>query len=1454
MSEQKISMTLSLSDLATPKLKGFLDLLGTLEKTIKTSNTALGSFNTTMSTAASGADKASKSMATLDRSLMLVGQGLSSFSATSQSINGTMEALTAVMEKVSASMIGFKSILADARQSMTGLGSAAKTAGGSLSSLVGGTATAGAGFRGMGDEIDATKRKTENLSSSWGDLIKLWGAFKVEQAIVHSTKDAVDFEAEGTKIKNLGLSKGDQTYLKNKADEAAGDLPTLSREKALTLGFDLHTAFGDVEEAGNEIKDFAKRFYNIGRSIGHEVKDNEMLNAMKFVEFRGGTQDPARKQASLDQLEGVQTAFQGRVPIASMLSNMKMLKNSMGVSASDEFIPIMASYMEQIQQAGGTGGQVGTWMTQAGNAALGRGGAANAKLMEARIENGLIDPSGVVRNTAGNIDQQRSNLQMIDPKMFADNMQKWVDTYLAAAATRAGVDMKDRAAIGAFNNTMFKGNGGEIFTKMLDPISRNLALKDAEIQNKSIKGDKAYANNTEDSKGQVDRYTKAMADFKLAIGDSILPAITGIIKGFNELLTTLGEFGKNHPAITGFATLAAALTSAYVAIVTLFPMVSKLFTFLGAGEAGASVAALAGTVMTSIGEMIAGIVAAIGGLPVLIGLAIAGIAAYFLFDGSLDNAKMFWDSLVNLFDERLGMLKQLVIDLGSAIAEAFGLDEAWAQVKLFWGNISDAWSEGIKVVFDYAVEFVDTIARFFGFESASQALAVFLKSASDLWATFWADLGAMVDQGLKYIVDSFLFPGAYDNLKSFAVSVKGAFGDMVNDIKDACSKIGDFIASTFNAAMTKLGIIRREAAGVASSGAGLGVGSGSAPEAGHPSPKFVPPAASADGKLYPGGARPTPQGKTGKGPNLDKLEANSEAEAARFEKEKLAIELKAVESLYKDHQIGIESMFTTKVETIKRQTAEEIAALEKEKSTLEKDPIKNATQIAKAGHGIIIAQMKEKQALLDVEMEKKKALESLNKEGLTIEEKLQNITKSASTAKIALLDIEYAKKRQILEINGQLAAAANLDALHNAEVNKVKYDDKMTKINLLKQVEQTAEMQAQSQRKNGYITTADAEQQIVEAKRKLGEQELVNLDAAEKYAIAIKDPQMLESIKQMKIAAEDLTNTLDAGAQKFKDAMQSGIEGGLNDLMNGTFSFKKFADSIAQSINKSVAKSLSETITNGLFGTSKDGNGGMLGGLLGDPKSGEGNFLTNLFGGTSKKGGTGASSGFLNNLFGGGSSTGGATGSDASGYQGTQNNPSAFVAGLGGATTGLQNMTKNGVEASTASLIKGVSQDTMSQSASQMATQALQQLAEAAQQASAALQSMGNKGGSGVGGLGSLFGGGGMGSNPEGYMGTMNNPSAYVGGGGGDFLSGLFSFDVGADSIPRDMIAKIHKGEMILPSDTAERIRNGGIGGGGAPINVTNNFTLDGTHDKRSQSQIGAALGAGVQKAQRRNG
>lgn len=74
-------------------------------------------------------------------------------------------------------------------------------------------------------------------------------------------------------------------------------------------------------------------------------------------------------------------------------------------------------------------------------------------------------------------------------------------------------------------------------------------------------------------------------------------------------------------------------------------------------------------------------------------------------------------------------------------------------------------------------------------------------------------------------------------------------------------------------------------------------------------------------------------------------------------------------------------------------------------------------------------------------------------------------------------------------------------------------------------------------------------------------------------------------------------------------------------------------------------------------------------------------------------------------------------------------------------------------------------------------------------------------------------------------------------GGIGDAIGGLFGgitpFARGTNEVPKDMIAQIHRGEMIVPAYDAAKMRNGGGGGGNVNVIINNNAGADVTQSSR---------------------
>jgi hypothetical protein len=1422
MTDKNISMTLSLADLASPKLQGFLSLLKTMENSVGSSNNTLANFSKELNNVAASLEKTNGALKTFDSGVTSSSQGISSFGASAKAINDALNGMASVVEKVSSTLKMFEESVIYAGRSVASMGSSAMVAANQVSNFAVGTTLAKQSVSQFGSQVKRTttgllnmgtqaKQTNDHISKMHEALLGMY-ATEASHKIVDAEKESLNlagqFEAQKTRLEGRGLNQDQISQFVANGSNLQSINPRLNDTESLALHGELQKLTNSTEETIKVAGELAK-FYNVLEFYtGHKQSEQDRNNWATSIEQMGGMQSEAKLKSAIQMVVAQAVESQGTFNAEKMLTLTSKYGGTMRGMSEEGQRDTMA-YMSSVR--GGAGATALRALDRFSN-----GRALTTQDIEFGSSIGLISPEQLKKKDNGTVDVTRTKQAIASSGgvLGADVLRdggliKWFDSVLTPLLMK-NYKNPDGSKYDPTNKenrdvALSQLKGSDVLLTLLKELGdMGSKYSEANTLGKTAAGAKAVLPYDELQKKAAEapsekwkQFVTAMERLGTTLGETVLPAMTKFINILTQGVNSLNSFSKDHPSLAFFVEVAGAVVAATLAF-------AGWLAIIGQFDAALTILMLPLKLIPAlIGFIKIAVLDVAAGFPLLIAAAssawasmVAGATTAFAALKTAGAALMSTAGLIGIF-----------IVAAAAIATIFLFPDTIGNFEIFGvdaGKVAKNITAGIQEAFDFLAT---SLSRVFNW--ILEKAGVVTKAAADA-------------------NDASLSAGYNDrsNARAASINDRGWSGDANNgqippmENADPSKPLGSYNdPNNINKAWS-LEYIQARKKALASSGHGYAQ-TNSVNE--YPSITDLPSGGApiAKTKKATGG---------GAAAAADRREANSESENAKFERDKLAIELKATEQLYRDHQISIEEMFKQKVEFIKNGYADEIAALEKEKQVLEKDPVKNSDKINKVDHQLIITQMKEKQALLDVEMEKKKALQSLDKEGLTIQEKLENITKSASNAKIAMLDEEYNKKRKILELNGQMQAAENLSILHVSEVNKVRYDDEMKQMSLVKQQERTLEMQAQSDRKKGLINTADMEQQIVEAKRQLGEQELINIARAEEFAAKIGDPAIIESIKQMKIEAQDLADTLDAGAQKFKDSMQGAIEGGLNDLMNGKFSFKKFADSIVQSINKQVAKSLSETITNGLFGSSKDGKGGLLSGLMGDSKSGEGNFLTNLFGGSGKK--SAAPSGAFAGAQG---SLGGNVSGDIA------NDPNAALAASAkNAEQGLKDFTKNGVDASTNSMVKGITQDTMEQSTSQQATQALQQLAQAAQQAAQALQQVGSGGGGGGGGFGGMsdfFGGGASGDSFS-------------------MMGSLMGFDVGADSIPRDMIAKIHKGEMILPADTAERVRNGMSSGGGAAtpgMNVVNNFHMTGAYDKRTQSQIAKDVGGMMQKSIRRD-
>ena len=570
-----------------------------------------------------------------------------------------------------------------------------------------------------------------------------------------------------------------------------------------------------------------------------------------------------------------------------------------------------------------------------------------------------------------------------------------------------------------------------------------------------------------------------------------------------------------------------------------------------------------------------------------------------------------------------------------------------------------------------------------------------------------------------------------------------------------------------------------------------------------------------DGKKVKDGFRmgknPKEDGEDGQGSagRAARQQARVDGESARLERELAAIKLKELEALYREHKIGVVEMYAAKTKAVEDGTAAQVAALERERASLAKDPEKNAGQIAKVETDIIIALAQKQSQLAQLNLQKTNELERIRLDGLKNAADLEAIQQTGTKSRIKLIEEEYEAKKKVFLINGETARAAEVEDRKQMAMAKARLDFERQQLDRKRSgIALNAESLKNAQNA-GALTTLEAQQRALDLRMEEGQIIDGIVERLERMAEVSKDPALVDQIRKLKIEAEGLKYQFDEVTKAVRGGFSSGIEDALSALQGGKglrAALRSLEQGILAPINAMVNKSVSEMLTNKLFGQAD---------------------------------GTGAGTGFLGKigqqLFGSG-----AAGAGVSKFAEKSGQSPADLA-----NNALSKLASDGAAASTTALVENATKSTLGATAQSMATVALQSLTTAAQTAAMALQSMSGGSGGGGGILGSLFGGG---------------DSASIGmDGAGDgftsFFAGLPSFDVGADSLPRDMIAKIHKDEMILPAATAAKVRAGlSSGKGGAGLTVNNHFNVSGQTSRDTMNQMGAKAADALARAQRRNG
>lgn len=672
MAEMNVSMKLTLLDTGSAGVRAFMNLLTQLQGVVTAVDTGLGKLQQAIRSTGAAATASTRAHNDHNAAIARTATSAAKADAANAALAATTNVLSASLGKVVA---------------------IANAVAASLNGVAAAQMNVNAANNGqMAQNLGHANTQATQLSQTLKGIAQIWGALEIKKALTVSAQEAIQYETTQTKLRNMNISAGERDELVHAANTTSKVVPQFNLNEALELGIDLRNATGSVAHAVEMLTPFAKAVYDMKLALPHDKQwsTNDSILVAKILEQRGATMDPVRMQAELDMITKVVSATQGRVDPSQLLGNLQYARGGLGAGLDIEFLPVMAAMIERIKAGGGNGGQVGTGLTTLQQAVI--GGAGSEKAQKERAALGLIDPDKLTWNSNGNINQQKSNLQMAGGALFMKNPDSWVQEVIVPALKRAGINILDQHAVNMEVNKLFPNRmAAEQVSTLIN--QRPLLQKDAANITQAAGSEEQYANNVKTARANIDAFKAQMESLGIVLGTTLLPTITAIAKAFTEVFSALQAFFTAFPITAQFVTLGLAIASVALAIAgfsKVFGIIINLSTLLKALGPAAAVAATGATAAAATtGVATVAVASRFTVLAGLLGTFASFVAKTFLKMIPLVGLLVVaWDLYPLIANFEIGgkKISEWAINLMDNVVTSF--KNGWARVQMYLGFIS----------------------------------------------------------------------------------------------------------------------------------------------------------------------------------------------------------------------------------------------------------------------------------------------------------------------------------------------------------------------------------------------------------------------------------------------------------------------------------------------------------------------------------------------------------------------------------------------------------------------------------------------------------------------------------------------------------------------------------------------------------------------------------------------
>ncbi|WP_234775172.1 phage tail protein [Paraburkholderia tropica] len=352
------------------------------------------------------------------------------------------------------------------------------------------------------------------------------------------SKSAGEYQREQAQFSIFGLTDAQNAEAKRFAEQTK--MPGASMIDKLRYVNEAQGVFRESGLAGDEALQGAKLVAPILAKLhyssllsGHEMDESEEKSMLRFVETRGGLKDPKELARIADLGFKVSMTSGGNVD----WEQLRQAMTTGGVAAKGLSDEAMFAWGEPLIGEL-KGGRFGTGLRTAFNRMNGLIKLPNQAFHEME-RLGLWDPSMVVENANGGIKSFKGN-PLRHAEEYSANPFKYYADYILPKYDKLGLTQAQRNS----ENSMIFGNTGSMLFSTLEQqmatIQRSLtALNQANGLDPATKATDATMV------GQMKEFDAAWSDFKTTFGQTMLPAVTTMLRDGAAILRTISNADVN---------------------------------------------------------------------------------------------------------------------------------------------------------------------------------------------------------------------------------------------------------------------------------------------------------------------------------------------------------------------------------------------------------------------------------------------------------------------------------------------------------------------------------------------------------------------------------------------------------------------------------------------------------------------------------------------------------------------------------------------------------------------------------------------------------------------------------------------------------------------------------------------------------------------------------------------